>query len=290
MLHESFEAIGTHWVLDVYDVISENSQKELLQEIHERIEKFDKSYSRFRNDSLVYQMSKAVGTYELPEDAQPLFDLYQKLYELTDGKFTMLIGNTMEQAGYDAQYSLKAGELSTPLPLSEVLKINYPNVEILQPVMIDVGAAGKGYLVDIVAGILESKGIKTFCVDAGGDIVYRNSDSFPLDVGLENPADTSQAIGIAKIVNQSLCASAGNRRKWEGFHHIINPDTLTSPEEVLATWTVASTALVADGLATCLFFDEPEKFAQDFEFEYLIFYKDGSVKKSDGFPAELFYE
>lgn len=290
MVHEVFEAIGTHWVLDIYDVLSENDKAELLEAIHNRIEEFDKNYSRFRDDSLVTKMSQKAGKYELPQDAKPLFDLYQKLYTLTAGKFTMLIGNTMEQAGYDAQYSLKAGELSALPALENALVVSYPHIEILQPVVLDVGAAGKGYLVDIVTGIIEARGIKSFCVDAGGDIVYRNSDNFPLDVGLENPLDTTQAIGVAKLVNQSLCASAGNRRKWEGFHHIINPDTLKSPDNVLATWVVADTGLIADGLATCLFFDAPGKFTKDFNFEYLIFYKDSSIQKSENFPAEIFYQ
>lgn len=290
-MQEVFEAIGTHWVLDIYNELSSTSQAELLKKIHQRIDEFDKNYSRFRSDSLVTQMAKSGrGVFVLPDDAKPLFDLYQKLYGLTNGQFTMLIGATLEQAGYDSSYSLKVGELSVPPTWDEALKYNFPNLEVLQPVMLDVGAAGKGYLVDIVAELIEEHGVKNFCVDAGGDIVYKNQNREPLEVGLENPLDTTQVIGIAKLSNQSLCGSAGNRRKWKDFHHIIDPATLTSPENILATWTVAKTTLVADGLATCLFFTSPEKLISQFEFEYLILYKDSSIAKSEGFPAELFYK
>jgi thiamine biosynthesis lipoprotein ApbE len=45
-------------------------------------------------------------------------------------------------------------------------------VEVTHPVMLDFGAAGKGYLIDIVADILRQEQIESFCVDAGGDMIY----------------------------------------------------------------------------------------------------------------------
>ncbi len=286
----SFEAIGTVWTLDILDQVSETDLKELQKNIHERIEEFDLAYSRFREDSLITQMSKQSGVYTLPEDAPPLFDLYKKLYELSGGKFTPLIGSTLEQTGYDANYSLEPAEVSRPRPWEEVIKIDYPRLEILQPSVIDVGAAGKGYLVDIVSELIAARGIKNFCVDAGGDIVQRSESGEVLEVALENPNDTTQAIGVARIANQSLCGSAGNRRKWGDYTHIINPETLKSPEHIAAVWVVAKTGLLADGLATALYFCEPSVLESGFLFEYLIMYTDSSVAKSENFPADLFYK
>lgn len=37
--------------------------------------------------------------------------------------------------------------------------------------MIDVGAVGKGYLIDRVADVLADAGLRRFTVDAGGDLV-----------------------------------------------------------------------------------------------------------------------
>ena len=290
MAQFTFEAIGTHWTLDILDQVSETDLAELLKVIHERIEQFDVTYSRFRNDSLITKMSQTSGVYTLPEDALPLFDLYSKLYGLSAGKFTPLIGNTLEQAGYDANYSLESSsEVSKPKSWEEVMKLDYPRLEIIEPCMIDLGAAGKGYLVDLVSELIASHGIKNFCVDAGGDIVQRSLAGEVLEVALENPNDTSQAIGVARISNQSLCGSAGNRRKWGEYTHIINPETLKSSENIAAVWVVAKTGLVADGLTTALYFDDPQIFESDFSFEYLIMYTDSSIAKSAGFPADLFY-
>lgn len=296
MAQFSFEAIGTHWTIDIYDAISDDAFTKLQTGVHARIEQYDVTYSRFRKDSLITKMSQNSGVYTFPEDAPPLFDLYEKLYELTDGKFTPLIGNTLEQAGYDAEYSLEAkpdkstGELTKPRYWNQVLKINFPTIEVSEPIMLDVGAAGKGYLVDIVSELILSQNINSFCVDAGGDIVYRNATGQALEVALENPNDINQAVGVARILNQSLCGSATNRRKWGEYNHIINPQTLKSPKDIIAVWVVADSGLIADGLSTALFLSPPEAFQSDFSFEYLIIYIDSSIQKSDNFPAEMFYQ
>jgi thiamine biosynthesis lipoprotein len=233
-------------------------------------------------------MSKSVGVYTLPEDAKNLLNTYEQFYQATNGSVTPLIGDTMEQAGYDTNYSLVAGDLTSPPTWGDSLHYEYPNLEIKNPVMLDFGAAGKGYLTDIIGELLKSFGVTSFCIDAGGDILQQSEDNQFLEIGLENPSDTTQVIGIVKINNQSLCASAGNRRKWEGFTHIIDPHTKTSPENILATWVIAKTGLLADGLSTCLFFTNGKQLQSQFNFEYLILYKDHSIESSKQFNAELF--
>jgi FAD:protein FMN transferase len=126
--------------------------------------------------------------------------------------------------------------------------------------------------------VIKSFNITQFIIDAGGDILYHGDET--LEVALENPLNIDEAIGIAKIKNQSICGSAGNRRAWQGFHHII--------KNILATWAVADDGLIADALTTALFFTEPQSLCPHFNFEYLVLYKDQSVLKSPNFPAELF--
>jgi thiamine biosynthesis lipoprotein len=154
-----------------------------------------------------------------------------------------------------------------------------------KPLILDFGAAGKGYLIDIVGQILTDAAFPSFSINAGGDILISNSDE---RIGLENPLDTTQAIGVVSLHSGSICGSSGNRRTWGNFHHIMDPTTLASPENILATWVTAQTAMYADGLATCLFLSEPELLTHHFSFEYVILYQDFSIKKSSNFPAELF--
>lgn len=282
----SFQAIGTEWLIDIPSLPEGVSSDSLLEKILGRIEEFDRNYSRFRADSLVTQMSKHARAYQLPEDGKILMDSYEQFYQATAGAVTPMIGNTLEEAGYDSSYSLKPGKLNAPLFWGEAMEYDFPILKIKQPVLLDFGAAGKGYLVDIISQLLESERITQYCVDASGDIFCRNLE---MKVGLENPTDPTQAIGIVNLNNQSLCASSGNRRKWAEYNHIIDPTTLKSPDNILATWAIANTGIMADGLATCLYFVPAERLKSQFEFEYLILYKGHRVEKSPGFPAELFF-
>ena len=116
-----FEAIGTHWRIDIQEEHTPVMCSSVESAILERIRVYDKAYSRFRDDSLVADMAKEKGVYELPLDAPPILSLYEEVYKITGGKVTPLIGKVMEEAGYDKEYSLIAKTLHTPPSLEEVL-------------------------------------------------------------------------------------------------------------------------------------------------------------------------
>jgi thiamine biosynthesis lipoprotein len=283
----NFEAIGTKWYIDIYKELDEAEKSELFSKIKNRIDVFDKIYSRFRADSLVMRMSKESGDFTLPADAEPMLSLYRDLYVHTDGLVTPLIGNLISDAGYDAQYSLKQKKkLEMPPTWDEALEYKHPKLLIKKPVLLDFGAAGKGHLVDLVGKVLEKNGIKEYCIDAGGDILHKGKT--PIRIGLEDPENKEKVIGVRILQNRSICGSAGNRRKWADFTHIINPKTLTSPTDIMAVWVVADTALLADALATCLFFVPASKLSDAYKFEYVIVYSDRSLEKSENFHGEIF--
>ena len=282
-----FDAIGTLWQIDIFSPIGDDKKSEVLADIHTRIDKFDKTYSRFRADSLISQIAAQKGEYIFPEDSKELFDLYYDLYEKTDGLFTPFVGQLLSDAGYDASYSLvQKKPLENPPLWQRVIEFDFPRLIVKEPVLLDFGAAGKGYLVDIVAGVMESHAISEYCIDAGGDMLHKGSN--PISVALENPQDFDQAIGVFKLQNSALCGSAGNRRVWGEFTHIINPATLMSPRNILGVWVSAKTTFLADAIATCLFFVSGKRLLQSHDFEYLIVYDDKTIEKSLGFSAEIF--
>jgi len=284
-----FEAIGTTWQIDCYDLLPPERHSVIKKVILDRVEAFDKSYSRFLKDSLVTRMSQKAGMYPLPPDARVLLDLYARLNATTDGLFTPLIGSVLDSLGYDAAYSLKVKDKPIQiLPLDEVYVYSDTSINMKRPMILDFGAAGKGYLIDLIGELLEHNEIFSYCIDASGDILYRNSSEKKLSVGLEHPLQTDQVIGVIELKNGSICGSAGNRRAWGMYHHIINPITLQSPEHVLAVWVTHEDALTADALATALFLAEPKKLATDFTFEYAILYEDLTLHRSEGFEGTFY--
>lgn len=284
-----FEAIGTLWSIDLIDLPTEFPFEEIVNLIKGKIEEFDKLFSRFRKDSLVLEISQTKGIYNIPRENWEMIYLYKDLYELTKGLVTPLIGTLLEQSGYDRDYSLVAKKLEKPLAWNQAITLDYPRIRIKKPILLDFGALGKGHIIDLISKLFFSYDIHNFCIDAGGDILYKTQKDNFLKIGLEHPDNSKQVIGVVSIKNESICASAGNRRKWGKFHHIMNPQTLKSADEIKATWVIADSAMLADALCTCLFFVEPEQINNRFSFEYLILYPNNSIKKSANFSAELFY-
>jgi FAD:protein FMN transferase len=290
MFKFKFDAIGTSWEIDTPKAMSVSLQIS----IRDRIAHFDATYSRFRSDSLVTRMATADhgGCFEFPDDAIPLFDFYDCLHAVTGGAVDPLVGRDLELLGYDAAYSLQHDPLALARYSHErrswqqdVVR-DGTRITTERRVVIDVGAAGKGYLVDNVAAILRAAGHVAYVVDGGGDLRHAGQD--PLDVGLEDPSDPAFAIGIAHLMGQALCASATNRRSWGPFHHIVDSRTGVPVKNVVATWVVADDAMTADGLATALFFTPAERLAEMFHFSFVRMLSSGQVEISADFDGELF--
>ena len=281
-----FEAIGTKWVIDLYDNPVDRSILE--NKITREISNFSEVFSRFDPDSEISKVANHVGKIIIPENYLEIIPLYEKLYKITDGKFTPLVGNLLEDAGYDKDYSLTLKKLRVIPKWEEVIYFNPPTLEIKKPSVLDFGAAGKGFLVDLIGKIIEENQVNNYCIDAGGDIIYKTKGEEFLKVGLENPDNFKQVIGVCNIKNQSLCGSSGNRRKWGNFNHIMNPENLKSVEDIKAIWVVAENGLIADGLSTVLFLTDPKNLKRDFSFEYLKVLTDGTFVKSENFPGEVF--
>lgn len=283
-----FEAIGTNWQIDVRQPMAGATWHELQQHLQKRIKLFEVTLSRFRQDSWVWQLSEQAGEYPTPADVYPLLVFYKQLYDATGGLVTPLIGQTMRQAGYDENYSFRSGRLSRPLPWEEVIEFDKSKIIMKQPALLDFGAAGKGYLIDLLAKELTDNGLKEFTIDGSGDILHRSAASRSVTIGLQDPLNFEKVLGAVRLGNQSLCASAGSRRRWQSFHHLINPHSLKSPTEILAAWAIAADTMTADGLATALFFAEPGKLAKTFEFDFASLSRGGQLSHSPGFNLQTF--
>lgn len=276
----SFEAIGTQWTIETVAQVDDIVRKIIMR----RIEEFDLTYSRFRDDSLVNEIAGKAGEYDFPADAEKLASLYYELYKATDGAVSPLVGNALVEAGYDKSYSLQPGVIHTVPAWDEIMRWNGAHVSVRQPATLDFGAAGKGHLVDLIGEILERNGHAAYTIDASGDVRTRGA---PEVIGLENPHDAESVIGTMRIENASLCASASNRRAWGKWHHIIDPRTGEPARDVVATWVMAANTLEADGLATALFFVHADNL-KSWDFQYVRLMADGRIEHSPGFVGELF--
>ncbi|WOS64402.1 FAD:protein FMN transferase [Sinorhizobium fredii] len=283
-----FDAIGTSWEIDTPAPVGAEIRRRVL----ELVDRFDSVYSRFRDGSLITRIAEAEngGTFEFPPEAAAMFDLYDQLHEATDGAVDPLIGRDLELLGYDREYSLipALSEIATyairrPRWDRDVVREG-GTIVTRRPLVIDLGAVGKGCLVDLTARLLEIDGVEDFVVDGSGDMLHRGDKV--LDVGLEHPLDPTMVVGVARLRNASLCASAINRRRWgDGLHHVLDARSGAPVNDVLATWVVSADTATADALATALFFGPASRLTASFDFTFVRMFADGRVEVSGNFDG-----
>lgn len=279
----TFEALGAQFDIATSSELTQTVKQKILTSV----EDFDAEFSRFRDDSRVRAMSDMAGEYEFSARSEPLFEWYESLYKATGGKVTPLIGGSLEALGYDAQYSLVLKDTQGAPDFSDVLSRSETTLTAHRPVLYDAGAAGKGFIVDEIAKILKDNAITEYLVDGSGDIVH-SGDSAET-VGLEDPLNQGKVIGQVELKNKALCASAVNRRQWgDGLHHVVDPTTGLPTKEVIATWVMADTAMIADGLSTALFFISPDTLKDRYNYEYMRVFAGGTIEFSKAFETALY--
>lgn len=301
------KALGTGLLISTARPVS----AELRAEMERLIDGYEHVLSRFRADSLVTRIGDAEhgGHFDFPDWTGPLFDLYDTLHDVTRGAIDPCVGEDLIRLGYDPTLSFTveagAGERlgalrGRPVWGHDVVRSDVTTLVTHGPVHLDFGACGKGYLIDLLGGLLGS--FPEFVIDAGGDLLAHTSN--PIRVALEDPDDSSRAVGVAEIRDGAFCASAPSRRHWEvavderthlAIHHLLNAIDGLPAQQMEATWiAVRSTSVadyptaVADGLATALFVADPNELSSTFAFDCATLDADRHATISAGFPGRFF--
>ncbi|WP_455905233.1 FAD:protein FMN transferase [Microbacterium sp.] len=276
-----FDAIGTLWEIETSHELGADDRERVGAEI----ERFDREWSRFREDSSVTRVGRDGGSISSP-DAGAMLDAYRDLSRASSGAVNPLVAESLDALGYDASYSLVASSpIVAPADWTDRVRWTAGEATASAPALLDVGALGKGRLVDLVAGVLADVP-GDLVVDAGGDMRVRGD---VVRVGLEHPYDPTKAIGVIELQDAALCASAINRRAWgDGLHHVLDARTGVPVRTWAATWAIAPEAMRADAVATALFFDGGPELAASWGVEWVRMTTDGRAERSPGCPAQLF--
>ena len=300
----AFDAIGTSWEIVTDVPVPEYARREVAAVI----EQFDRAWSRFRADSAVAAIAAGAPSAIATDDAGAMLAAFDELGAATSGAVNPMIGASLERLGYDASISLhpSGDPLAAPddwrsrlTSVGAELRLDVPGGVSTGAIdgctnsnrTIDIGALGKGRLVDLVLPIVVAACPGDVLVDASGDMAARGG---AVRVGLEHPRDPRKAIGVIELRDQSLAASASNRRAWgDGLHHVLDARTGMPVRSVIATWAVApvgmeSGAMHADAIATALFFDGGADLAHRWGVRWVRMLSDGRAETSPDCPAELF--
>lgn len=131
---------------------------------------------------------------------------------------------------------------------------------------IDFGGIAKGYAVDRAAAVLRQAGIRSFYVQAGGDLYVegKKPDGTPWRTGIRDPRGPEGSFFARLAVEDHAFSTAGDYERaflkdGKRYHHILDPRTGYPAEGTRSVTIWAKDALTADAIDDAVFILGPEK-------------------------------
>ena len=254
-------AQGSYYAVTYYDAENRNFQPEIDSIFHA----VDMSVNLWVDSSII---SKVNRNEDITLDSIFLdnFRIAMETARLSDGYFDPTISPIVAAWGF----SYKSGDSITPQlidslkQLVDYRKIRIENGKVVKEnpdMKLDFNAIAQGYTSDLIALFLESRGIKNYLVDTGGEIMARGSkpNGQPWIVGIEKPAenwDSEQVVQTRITLRDKGLVTSGSTRKYterngRRYSHCIDPKTGYPVEHnVLSATVLAENSVWADALAS----------------------------------------
>lgn len=196
------------------------------------------------------------------------FEAAKKIFELSKGAFDPTVMPIVNYWGFGYTPKRKITEVDTLEIQKRLAAVGMEKVrlqsntltKLFPEVQLDFSALAKGYGVDQIGLLLESKGIKDYMVEIGGEVRARgkNHKVQVWNMGINTPEETAKVTDLfaaIRIDNRSIATSGNYRNFYEvdgmKYSHTINPKTGFPERNALLSASVLTTdCMTADALAT----------------------------------------
>jgi len=277
-MHTSFEVI-----LD--GDRDERVLKDIAESAVEEAKRLEAQLSAFIPSSDICWINDTAWQRPVPVEPRlfELLELAADIHQQTDGAFDITVGPLLKCWGfYEGQ-----GAVPTDEELAAALaNVGMGHVELdrerrtvhfrRQGVELNLGAIGKGYVVDRAVEHLRAWGISCALVHSGGSSIYalgcppgracpelacpelcRRAEGAGWRIGVLDPRDQSSRVGAFTLRDQALCTSGNLRQSFTHggvrYGHLLDPRTGRPAQGMLGATVVSSSAARADALSTAFF-------------------------------------
>ena len=266
--HESGFAFGT-----TYNITYQYDE-DLKADIEYKISQVDAALSMFNEKSVVSRINMGDGLIPNDTIGQMFLDVYKLAIEIaqeTQGAFDPTVAPLVNAWGF----GFKNGDMPTKEQVDSLRQfVGFRLVNLWQKdgkqgirkadsrVMLDCSAIAKGYGTDVVAQMMEEKGVQNYMVEIGGEVVTRgiSEKRLPWKIGVTKPTDDSLHIGnelqtVLNITDKAM-ATSGNYRNFyykggRKYAHTIDPKTgYPVQHNILSATVLCDRCAVADAYAT----------------------------------------
>jgi len=228
----------------------------------------NKSMSTYIPDSKISKINKG-ETVEVDEHFIRVFETAKRIYRETEGAFDPTIGAVVN--AWDFGPEGRITKIDSTAIDSLMKTVGYNRMGLVDRKIVkssnsflDFNAIAKGYGVDVIGEFLESKEIKDYLVEIGGELRVRGINlekKSSWKAGVQRPrfdgvSDPNDYVIAVSLENESM-ATSGSYRKFKidengnRYAHIINTKTgYPSKTNILSVSVLATDCMTADGYAT----------------------------------------
>ena len=247
--------------------ITYQSKENLKKEIEAELRKVDNSLSPFNKRSVITRIN---DNTDLSADSMLVYvyNMARSISEETQGAYDITVAPLVNAWGFGFKTqafpdSAKIDSLRRVVGYRKIRLTPEGKFEKRDPrVMLDCSSIAKGFGVDCVARLLESKGIRNFMVEIGGEVVVKgeNPKMEKWRIGINRPVDDSLAVNqelqtVLEITDAGM-ATSGNYRNFyykdgKKYAHTIDPRTgYPVQHNILSSTVIADNCAKADAYAT----------------------------------------
>ena len=247
-----------------YNITYQNDE-DLHKEVLAKLKEVDGALSMFNEKSTITKINnnEDVTPSEMFTD---VFQLAQKISQETNGSFDITVAPLVNIWGF----GFKKGEepskhaIDSLKALIGYQKVSYDGKRVVKKdprITLDCSAIAKGYGADVVARLLDEKGIKNYLVEIGGEVVTRgiSEKRVPWKIGVtkptEDPTETGDLQTVLNVTDKAM-ATSGNYRNFyykggKKYAHTIDPKTgYPVQHNILSATVLCDECARADAFAT----------------------------------------
>jgi len=255
---------GTYYAITYYSDDSVNLQPSIDSLLH----RFDSTASTYKPNSIISRLNNNDTAVKADEMFVNIFKKAMEVSEATNGAFDITVGPLVTAWGFGLKNRMKMNQhiVDSLMPLIGYRKIELENGKLIKTdsrICIDYNAIAQGYAVDVVGAFLESKGIQSFLIDIGGEVLARRTKpgGEKWNVAIEVPtknADEGRSIQtVASLQDMAISTSGSYRKYYEEngvrYSHTIDPHNgYPVKHSLLSVSVVAHDCMTADAYATAL--------------------------------------
>lgn len=255
-------AQGSTYHITYFDSLNRNFQPE----IEKILQDFDKSVSTYLPTSIISQINSNKKNVKVDRYFIACFNKAKEVWKNTNGAFDPTVYPLVNAWGFGPgkKQKIEKRVIDSLLKFVGFDLIELKGKKIIKKdprVALDFNAFAQGYSVDVVSEFLNTKGIKAYMVEIGGE-VYANgkkSNSSNWTIGIEKPIDNKEYANplkaIVKLENLAI-ATSGNYRRFvieDGikYAHHLDPKTgYPTKNNLLSASIFAKDCMSSDANAT----------------------------------------